>query len=46
MENPDQFDGILMTVIQKSGGIQNYFDSVFGFISDNKLLKILSPVVL
>ncbi len=32
MENPEQFDGILMTVIQKSGGIQNYFDSVFGFL--------------
>ncbi|MCQ2821517.1 MAG: hypothetical protein MJ252_30025 [archaeon] len=27
-----QFDGLLMTVLQRGGGISNYFDSVFGFL--------------
>lgn len=27
-----QFDGILMTVIQQGGGVNNYFDAVFGFL--------------
>jgi hypothetical protein len=28
----EEYDGLLMTVIQKAGGIDNYFDSVFGFL--------------
>ena len=28
----DEYDGLLMTVIQKAGGIDNYFDAVFGFL--------------
>ena len=32
MESPEQFDGLLMTIIQKAGGIQNYFDAVYGFL--------------
>ena len=32
MDAPEQFDGLLMTIIQKSGGIQNYFDAVYGFL--------------
>lgn len=31
-EDLEQFDGILMTVIQKGGGIAPFFDSVFGFL--------------
>ena len=27
-----QFDGLLMTVLQRGGGISNYFDAVFGFL--------------
>ena len=32
MESEEQFDGLLMTIIQKAGGIQNYFDAVYGFL--------------
>ena len=32
MDSPEQFDGLLMTIIQKAGGIQNYFDAVYGFL--------------
>ena len=32
MDAPEQFDGLLMTIIQKAGGIQNYFDAVYGFL--------------
>ena len=28
----DEYDGLLMTVIQKAGGIDNYFDAVYGFL--------------
>ena len=28
----EEYDGLLMTVIQKAGGIDNYFDAVFGFL--------------
>ena len=28
----EEYDGLLMTVIQKDGGIDNYFDAVFGFL--------------
>ena len=31
-DSPDEFDGLLMTVIQKAKGIDNYFDAVFGFL--------------
>jgi hypothetical protein len=32
MEDPEQFDGLLMTVLQKGSGINNFFDSVYGFL--------------
>lgn len=32
MEDLEQFDGILMTVLQKGQGISNFLDSVFGFL--------------
>jgi len=32
MEDIDQFDGLFMTVMQKSGGINNFFESMFGFL--------------
>jgi hypothetical protein len=32
MESEEQFDGLLMTIIQKAGGIQKYFDAVYGFL--------------
>ena len=31
-ESNEEFDGLLMTVIQKARGIDNYFDAVFGFL--------------
>ena len=31
-ETNEEFDGLLMTVIQKARGIDNYFDAVFGFL--------------
>ena len=31
-ESNEEFDGLLMTVIQKARGIENYFDAVFGFL--------------
>ena len=31
-DSPEEFDGLLMTVIQKARGIDNYFDAVFGFL--------------
>ena len=35
MESEEQFDGLLMTIIQKAGGIQKYFDAVYGFLYRN-----------
>merc|ERR1711934_907047 len=32
MEGADQLDGLFMTAMQKSQGIDNFFDSVFGFL--------------
>jgi hypothetical protein len=32
MENPEQFDGLFMTALQQGHGIQNFFDSFFGFL--------------
>lgn len=32
VENEDQFDGLLMTCLQKGGGITNFFDSIFGLL--------------
>jgi flagellar biosynthesis GTPase FlhF len=32
MEDPEQFDGLFMTALQKGQGIQNFFDSFFGFL--------------
>ena len=32
VENEDQFYGLLMTCLQKGGGITNFFDSIFGFL--------------
>jgi hypothetical protein len=32
MDDPEQFDGMLMTVLQKGQGITNFFDSFFGFL--------------
>jgi len=32
MENLEQFDGLFMTAMQRSEGINNFFDSVFGFL--------------
>ena len=32
MEDTQEFDGLLMTLIQKVKGIDNYFDAVFGFL--------------
>ena len=31
-DNPEQFDGLLMTCLQQGGGITNFFDSIFGFL--------------
>ena len=31
-ESNEEFDGLLMTVIQKASGIDNYFDAIFGFL--------------
>lgn len=31
-DSSEEFDGLLMTVIQKARGIDNYFDAVFGFL--------------
>ena len=31
-ESNEEFDGLLMTVIPKARGIDNYFDAVFGFL--------------
>lgn len=31
-ESTEEFDGLLMTLIQKARGIDNYFDAVFGFL--------------
>ena len=31
-ESNEEYDGLLMTVIQKARGIDNYFDAVFGFL--------------
>jgi len=33
MENSEQLDGLYMTAMQKCQGIDNFFDSVFGFLS-------------
>jgi hypothetical protein len=33
MEDSDQFDGLYMTILQKGQGIQNFFDSLFSFMS-------------
>jgi hypothetical protein len=32
MDNPEQFDGLFMTALQKSEGINNFFDAFFGFL--------------
>jgi hypothetical protein len=32
MEDTEQFDGLFMTALQKGQGIQNFFDSFFGFL--------------
>jgi hypothetical protein len=32
MENTDQLDGLYMTAMQKCQGIDNFFDTVFGFL--------------
>lgn len=32
VDNPEQFDGLLMTCLQQGGGITNFFDSIFGFL--------------
>jgi len=32
MENLEQFDGLFMTALQKAEGINNFFDSLFGFL--------------
>ena len=31
-EQNEEFDGLLMTVIQKARGIENYFNAVYGFL--------------
>jgi hypothetical protein len=33
MENLEQLDGLYMTALQKAEGINNLFDSFFGFLS-------------
>lgn len=33
MANLEQFDGLFMTVLQKSEGIDNFFDAFFGFLN-------------
>ena len=32
MNDPEQFDGLYMTVLQKGQGIENFFDSFYGFL--------------
>jgi hypothetical protein len=32
MEDPEQFDGLYMTILQKGQGINNFFDSFYGFL--------------
>jgi hypothetical protein len=32
MEDAEQFDGLFMTILQKGQGIQNFFDSFYGFL--------------
>jgi hypothetical protein len=32
MENQEQFDGLFMTVLQRSEGINNFFDNFFNFL--------------
>merc|ERR1711957_131510 len=32
MEETDQLDGLFMTAMQKSQGIENFFDGIFGFL--------------
>lgn len=32
MENLEQLDGLFMTALQKSEGINNFFDNAFGFL--------------
>ena len=31
MDDPEQFDGLYMQILQKGQGINNFFDSMFGF---------------
>jgi hypothetical protein len=31
-EDESRFDGILMTIVQQTGGIDGFFESVFGFL--------------
>lgn len=33
MENQEQFDGLFMTVLQRSEGINNFFDNFFSFLN-------------
>ena len=45
----EEYDGFLMTVIQKAGRIDNYFNEVFGFLfikTDFFLNEIKSPIII
>lgn len=30
-DDQEQFDGLYMTILQKGGGIEKFFDSMYGF---------------